>query len=459
MQLKGMRVMVCGAAVSGISAIRLLCRLGANVTVFDNNTLLTKDDITDRLGEKLDFRLFTGSLKDELLNDIELVIISPGVPCDAPDILRIKEKNIPIWGEIELAYRYCRGRIAAITGTNGKTTTTILTGKILKAFYPEVYVVGNIGSSFSDVVLETTDNSVIVLELSSFQLETILSFRPNACAILNITPDHLDRHHTMDEYIRMKERITMNQGPEDVCILNYEDPILRAMADRIKARTGVKLFSSKDIIDDGIYLDEDDIYYSSDGKTEQVCNINMLHVLGRHNHENIMAAVGLAKALAVPMELIRKTVQNFKGVEHRIEYVGSIQGVEYYNDSKGTNPDASIKAIQAMKAPTVLIAGGYDKHLAFDSWVKAFGGKIKLLVLIGQTRGKIARTAKRHGFTNIIMADSLKEAVKISALNALPGDAVLLSPACASWGMFESYEQRGRLFKEYVNELIKIYEQ
>lgn len=459
MQLKGMKVMVYGAAVSGISAVRLLCRLGAYVTVFDNNTHLTKEDIIDKLTEKPDIRLLTGRLRDELINETELVIISPGVPCDAPDILKIKEKNIPIWGEIELAYRYSKGRIAAITGTNGKTTTTMLTGKILKSFYPEVFVVGNIGNSFSDVALETTENSVIVLELSSFQLETVHSFKPNACAILNITPDHLDRHHTMDEYIAMKERITLNQGPEEQCILNHEDPILRKLADRVKERTEVVFFSAKEILDKGLYLDEDEIYYCMDGRTEQLCNINMLHVLGRHNHENIMAAAALAKALGVPAEYIRKTVQNFKGVEHRIEYVGAIQGVEYYNDSKGTNPEASIKAIQAMKAPTVLIAGGYDKQLSFDNWVKAFEGKIKLLILIGQTRNKIARTAKRHGFSNIIMAGSLKEAVEISAINSLPGDAVLLSPACASWGMFENYEERGRLFKKYVKELMDKYEQ
>lgn len=458
MRLGGMKVMVYGAAVSGISATRLLCRLGADVTLFDNNTSLTKDDIIDRLGENIDFRMQTGKLTDELLAWPQLLIISPGVPTDSPDILRLKDRNIPIWGEIELAYRVCRGRIAAITGTNGKTTTTILTGKIMKSYYPEVYVVGNIGTSFSDIALDTTDNSVIVLELSSFQLETIHKFRPNVCAILNITPDHLNRHHTMEEYMAMKERITQNQTQDDLCILNHEDPILRSMAQRIKNKTRVMFFSAKKELDEGLFLEDDDIYYSTSGRVEHVCNVNMLHVIGQHNYENIMAAAAISASLGVPMEIIKKTVQNFKGVEHRIEYVGTINGVEYYNDSKGTNPEASIKAIQAMRAPTLLIAGGYDKHLSFDAWIEAFDGKIKLLVLIGQTKNKIARAAKRHGFTNIILADNLKEAVMICAQNAADGDAVLLSPACASWDMFDSFEQRGRLFKKYVRDLLGDYE-
>lgn len=453
MQAAGKRVMVYGAAVSGVSAARLLCRLGADVVLFDNNTALSKDDITDRLGENLNFRFITGHMQEDLLNWVQLVVVSPGVSLDCPDMLRIKAAGIPIWGEIELAFRNCRGRIAAITGTNGKTTTTLLTGKILKSFYPEVFVVGNIGTSFSDIALETTENSVIVLELSSFQLETIHNFRPDACAILNITPDHLDRHHTMDEYIRMKERISLNQGSNDLCILNYEDPVLRDMADRIRQRTRVMFFSSKRELEDGLFLEDEQIYCSAGKDLQQLCNVNMLHVIGRHNHENVMAAAGLGLAMGVPIDTVRKTVLNFKGVPHRIEYVAAVNGVDYFNDSKGTNPEASIRAIQAMKAPTLLIAGGYDKHLSFDGWVRAFEGKIRLLILMGQSKSKIAKAAKKAGFNNIIFADDLKEAVVISYLYAQPGDAVLLSPACASWDMFDNFEQRGNLFKKYVMEL------
>lgn len=451
MQLEGKKVMVYGAAVSGISATRLLQRLGAEVILFDSDTNLTKEDFIDKFDTSNRFRLITGALPDDILDIIELLVISPGVPLDSPDVMRIKERNIPIWGEVELAYRYAKGKIIGITGTNGKTTTTILTGKIMKAYFPEVYVVGNIGNSFSDIALDTTDRTVTVIELSSFQLETIHDFKPDICTILNITPDHLDRHHTMDEYIAMKERITKNQTESEVCILNYDDKILKDMAKRIKSR--LVFFSSHNYLKEGLFLEENEILYSKPNEVQFICNVNGLHIIGRHNYENVMAAVAIATAVGVPMEVIRKTVLNFKGVEHRIEYVETINGVTYYNDSKGTNPDASIKAIQAMSTPTILIAGGYDKKASFDSWVASFDGKIKYLVLIGQTKRLIARTARKHGFCNILMASDLKEAVRISSVKANPGDAVLLSPACASWGMFTDFEERGRLFKEYVREL------
>lgn len=452
MQLNDKRVMVYGAARSGISSVSLLQKLGAFVILYDSNKNLLPSDFTERFHTEDQFLLVTGELPEEFLDTVELVIISPGVPCDVPDVIRIKEKNIPIWGEIELAYRYTKGRIIGITGTNGKTTTTTLVGKIMKSYFPEVYVVGNIGNSYTDIALNTTENAIIVIELSSFQLETIHTFKPEVSTILNITPDHLDRHHTMEEYISMKERIALNQTMSEVCILNYEDEILRDMAGRLN--TKVIFFSSKRVLEEGLSLDEDDIYFSYENKRQFICNVDELHILGRHNYENIMAAVGIAIRMGVPMEDIRRTILNFKAVEHRIEYVETINGVTYYNDSKGTNPDASIKAIQAMKYPTILIAGGYDKKVSFNSWVEAFGDKVKYLVLLGQTKKQIAKTAKRYGFKNITMVEDLKEAVQVSAALAEPGDVVLLSPACASWGMFRDFEQRGNLFKEYVREML-----
>lgn len=451
MQLEGKKVMVYGAAKSGISATRLLQRLGAFVILFDSNVTITKFDFANQFDTEDKFILVTGSLSEDIINSVDLLVISPGVPCDHPDIIRMKEKKIPIWGEIELAFRYTKGKIIGITGTNGKTTTTTLVGKLMKSYFPVVFVVGNIGDTYTDIALDTTDETVTVIELSSFQLETIHSFKPNVSTILNITPDHLDRHHRMEEYIAMKERIAMNQTTNELCILNYEDETLRTMADRLK--TKVLFFSSKRELEEGLYLEEDEIFYSSAGEKKLICDVNNLHVIGRHNHENVMAAVGIALYMGIPLEHIRKTLFNFKGVEHRIEYVETIQGVTYYNDSKGTNPDASIKAIQAMKNPTVLIAGGYDKKVSFVPWLQAFQGKVKCLVLIGQTKKKIAKEAKRQGFHNVILADSLEEAVKISASQAKHGDNVLLSPACASWGMFDNFEQRGNLFKQYVRSM------
>ena len=452
MQLTDKKVLVFGAGKSGISASSLLQKLEAFVILFDSNTTITKEDFEDKLDINYRFRMITGAISEEVLNTLDLTVISPGVSLEHPEALKIKNRSIPIWGEIELAYRYSRGKTIGITGTNGKTTTTTLIGKLMKSFFEETYVVGNIGNAYSDIALNTTDKSVAVIEVSSFQLETIHRFRPDISLILNITPDHMDRHHTMKGYIAVKERITMNQTDGELCILNYEDEILRTMAERVHAK--VLFFSSRRRLEEGMYLEADEIYYSHNNSVQYLCSINDLHVLGRHNYENIMAAAAVAINMGLSVEEIRKVILNFKAVEHRIEYVETIRGVAYYNDSKGTNPDASMKAIYAMKHPVILIAGGYDKKVSFDSWVDAFDHKVKCLILIGNTRKQIAKTAKQHGFHHIIMADSLQEAVRLSAEESVPGDVVLLSPACASWGMFENFEQRGNQFKKFVREMM-----
>jgi len=257
----------------------------------------------------------------------------------------------------------------------------------------------------------------------------------------------------MDNYIRLKKEIAKNQNMEDLCILNYEDSNARKISVQINTR--ILYFSSERPLKNGLYLDEDYIVYSQEGYTEKICNVNELQILGRHNYENVMAGVGIAIEMGIPIQVIRKAITSFKGVEKRSEYVDTIDGVRYYNDSKGTNPDAAIKAVKAMNRPTILIGGGYDKKVFFDEWIKSFDGKIKTLVLLGQTAEKIAETAKKYGFNDIVMVKDLREAVLVSAQIAKDGDAVLLSPACASWDMFKNYEQRGTLFKEYVKELRK----
>ncbi len=453
MQLKGKKVLVFGAGKSGVSAIKLLQKQEVDILLYDSNPNLTKKDFQDQFDIEHNFTLITGELEQTVIDGIDLMVISPGVALDHPDVERIIAKGIPVWGEIELAYLIAKGKIIGITGTNGKTTTTTLVGEIMKTFFDEVYVVGNIGNPYTEVALKTTEKAVSVIELSSFQLETIHEFKPDVSAILNITPDHLNRHHTMENYIAAKENVARNQTENEVCVLNYEDEILREMGKRLK--TKVLFYSSTTRLSDGLYLEGEEIWYSRDGKREPVCNINELKIFGKHNYENVMAAAGMALSIGVPMERIHTALVNFHAVEHRIEFVETINGVTYYNDSKGTNPDASIKAIQAMRTPTIVIGGGYDKKVPFDEWIEAFGNKVKYLVLLGQTREQIAETARRHGFHDIIMVEDLKEAVKVSAEKAVPGDSVLLSPACASWGMFENYEQRGRLFKEYVRELIR----
>lgn len=453
MQLKDKKVLVFGAAKSGISATRLLQKQGASVTLYDGNADLKIEDFNNEFDIKKQFTAMFGEFNESLIGITELLVISPGIAIDHPIVEKFRMKGVPVWGEIELAYQFSRGKIIGITGTNGKTTTTALVGEIMKTYFSEVYVVGNIGNPYTDIAMEATDQAVSVIELSSFQLETIHEFKPEISAILNITPDHLNRHHTMENYIKMKENVATNQTMSELCVLNYEDKILRDLADRLHTR--VMFFSSATKLENGLFLSNEDIFYAIDGINQLVCNVNELQILGTHSYENVMAAVGIAITMGIPMNMIKKAIASFQAVEHRIEYVETIRGVTYYNDSKGTNPDASIKAVQAMKSPTIVIGGGYDKNSEFDEWIEAFDGKVQYLVLLGQTREKIASTAIKHGFTNIIMVDSLRDAVRVSAEKANDGDAVLLSPACASWGMFENFEQRGRLFKEYVREMLK----
>lgn len=296
-----------------------------------------------------------------------------------------------------------------------------------------------------------TEDTVTVAEISSFQLETIHSFAPEVSAILNITPDHLNRHHTMDCYIRTKEDITKNQGADAVCVLNYEDETLRRFAQSCPA--SVVFFSSARRLDDGFYLEDGTIWRSVCAEAVPVIAVDELKLLGRHNYENVMAACAMAEACSVPMERIREVLRRFTAVEHRIEYVTEKRGVQFYNDSKGTNPDAAIQGIRAMNRPTLLIGGGYDKQSEYDAWIEAFDGKVKKLVLIGETAPHIEACAHRHGFLETVCLDSLEEAVEYCYGHAASGDAVLLSPACASWGMFANYEERGRRFKEIVHSL------
>lgn len=451
MRLKDKKVLVFGAGKSGISAARLLQKVGAIVILFDGNKELDIRAFEDKLDIDTNFKVYFGSFPMNKLEEIDLLVLSPGIDINNPFVEAVKEKGIPVWGEIELAYRYSKGSIIGITGTNGKTTTTSLVGEIMKAYYKQIFVVGNIGIPYTDIALETTDESVTVIELSSFQLETVHNFRPDISAILNITPDHLNRHHNMENYIRLKKSIAKNQNKDNLCVLNYEDALTKKIGSQLDTR--VIYFSSKNILDSGLYLDKDNIIYKKDDKVTQICTINELQVLGKHSYENVMAAVGIGIEMGIPMELIHQAITHFKAVEHRIEYVDTINGVSYYNDSKGTNPDASIKAIEAMLNPTILIGGGYDKGSSFDDWVLSFKGKVKCLVLLGETREMIAATARNYGFNNIIMVEDLKEAVLVSRKNAEPGDTVLLSPACASWGMFDNYEQRGNMFKNYIRDM------
>lgn len=450
MEVAKKKVLVFGMGISGIGAAGLLEEQGAEVTLYDGNEKLEEEKIRGKLGAGSKAQIVIGAFPEELLDTLDIVVLSPGVPADLPIVEQMRERGILVTGEVELAYESGKGDVLAITGTNGKTTTTALLGEIMKNYQDDVFVVGNIGNPYTTEAGKMSGGSITVAEMSSFQLETIIDFRPRVSAILNFTPDHLNRHHTMEAYVSAKKNIARNQTEDDHCILNYEDRLTREFGENIRAQ--VLYFSSRRKLEKGIYLEDGRIIYRND-KVIEICDVKDLNILGLHNYENVMAAAAMALVYGIPADIVRKSVKAFKGVEHRIEYVTEKNGVAYYNDSKGTNPDAAIKGIQAMNRPTVLIGGGYDKDSVYTDWIRSFDGKVKRLILLGATKEKIASDARACGFHDFVFADTFDEAVLEASKAAKPGDAVLLSPACASWDMFPSYEVRGEKFKEIVNSL------
>ncbi len=457
-ELKDRRVIVVGTGKSGIGSAVLLEKNGALPVLYDQNDKTDKKAVKavlrEKLGKETKAEVYTGDFPKALVENAVLTVLSPGVPVDADFVVYMKEHGMHVWGEIELAYHFAKGSVIAITGTNGKTTTTSLVGQIMQAHYDSVYIVGNIGNPYTDAAPLMREDTVSVAEISSFQLETIEEFHPRVSAILNITPDHLNRHHTMENYVAAKEAVTINQTRADYCILNYENEYTRNFGDRCPAK--VVYFSSAQRLENGLYYEGEDIYLAVEGVPQRLLNVKTdMNLVGVCNIENVMAAIGISMSAGVPMETIVAAVKRFVAVEHRIEYVATKKGVVYYNDSKATNTDAAIQGIKAMDRPTILIGGGYDKDSTYDDWIRCFDGKVKKLVLIGQTREKIAACAVRCGFPkeDILFEDTFEAALEACVREAAAGDAVLLSPACASWGMFPNYEVRGTQFKEYVMNL------
>ncbi len=448
------KVFIAGTGKSGIAAAKMVLQMGGEVLLYNSSQNTNVQEVMAQFEQTDHIRIICGELRPVNLRGVHLAIVSPGIPLTADFITVLDRARVPVIGELELAYQASKGKLAAITGTNGKTTTTALVGEILKKHYSDVHVAGNIGEPFSAEALRTTEESATVVEVSSFMLETINEFKPHVSAILNITPDHLDRHKTMTNYIRCKKAIAINQTKDDYIVLNYSDPELRRFGKSKDLKPKVIWFSSqKKPEGNGLYLSDDCIFLRENGKEQVVIDVHELQLLGTHNYENVMAAVAVGLKMDVPLDKIREALKEFKAVEHRIEFVRERCKVRYYNDSKGTNPDAAIQALKAMPGPTILIAGGYDKHSEYDDWVKLFPGKVKKLVLLGETRDKIYECCKKYGFDEISYAEDMSEAVKACASFADEGDYVLLSPACASWGMFQNYEERGRIFKKCVEEL------
>ncbi|MCL2351439.1 MAG: UDP-N-acetylmuramoyl-L-alanine--D-glutamate ligase [Firmicutes bacterium] len=443
-------IIVCGMGRSGIASAKLLRRLGACVTLQDLDP-----EAAEKSGgaagelEKLGVKLYLGKNPDDIIGKFDMAVMSPGISVHLPFAEKAKELGVPVIGEIELAYTLCLCPIAGITGTNGKTTTTSLAGEIFTAYFPHTYVVGNIGTAFTDRVLGMEPDGWAVAEISSFQLETCVTFRPRISAVLNITPDHLDRHKTFENYAALKESIGKNQTSDDFMILNYDDEKCR----NIRTRAKIIFFSRLAELDEGVFLDGDFIRVRMNGFDERLADRRELNIVGNIGAENAMAAAAMAVCAGIPPERIKEPLLKFKAAAHRLEFVRELNGVRYYNDSKATNTDAAIKGLEAMDRPVVLIGGGYDKHCEFGDWVRLFKGKVKDLILIGEVADKIAETCRAYGFADFERANSLRNAVDTACGRARPGDCVLLSPACASWDMFDNYEQRGNLFKEFVRGL------
>jgi UDP-N-acetylmuramoylalanine--D-glutamate ligase len=450
MDIRDKKVLVIGLAVSGLQTVKALHGLGARVKVNDRkNEAELKEAISAIKGLNVDCVL--GGHPTELADWPDFAVISPGIPMDIPMVQRIKESGREVISEVELAYRLTATPIVAITGTNGKTTTTALTGEIFRRSGRSTHVAGNIGTPLIDAAIFSQPSDILVAEISSFQLEGIRDFKPKAAAVLNITPDHLDRHKTFDNYKALKARVFENQGPDDFAVLNADEPAAASLADGCRAR--VLYFSRKRIMDTGAFVEKGYIIIKRGKSSERICKASDLRILGDHNLENALAAAALAWSMEVPVKAIGDALKSFEGVEHRLEYVDTVNGVVYINDSKGTNPDASARAVKAMDRPIVLIAGGYDKGGDFDEFVEGFDDKVKGVVLLGATAEKLKRSCRRVGLNNIYMAKNMREAVEWAALMAEEGDTVLLSPACASWDMYKNFEERGKDFKEAVGML------
>jgi UDP-N-acetylmuramoylalanine--D-glutamate ligase len=453
MDIKGKKVLVIGLAVSGSQTVKALHSLGAQIKINDRKG---KEDLKEAIaglqGIKADFIL--GGHPLEIADWPDFAVISPGVPMDIPMVQRMKESGREVISEVELAYRLTSAPIVAVTGTNGKTTTTALTGEIFIRSGRNTHVVGNIGFPVIEVATSSRRSDILVAEISSFQLEGIRDFRPKAAAVLNITPDHLDRHKAFDRYADIKARIFENQKSGDIAVLNADDPVTASLADKCRAK--VLYFSRREIMDTGAFVEGEYIILKNGKTIERVCRTAQLRIPGEHNLENALAAVALAWSMDVPVNTIGDALKSFEGVEHRLEYVDTVNGVVFINDSKGTNPDASIKAIKAVDRPVVLIAGGYDKGGDFDGFAESFDGKVKGVVLLGATANKLKHSCQRIGLNNIYIVKNMQEAVERASLMAEEGDAVLLSPACASWDMYKNFEERGRDFKKAVGMLRRI---
>ena len=453
MDYENRKVLVVGMARSGIAAAQLLRANGALVTINDSKSETELGEALEVLkGLKLEWRL--GCPAEPLLEGQEVLVISPGISINAPFVQKAREMGIYVTGELEVAWQLSQGTLVAVTGTNGKTTTVSLLGEIFRNAGKVTHVVGNIGYPYSLAALVSKKEDICVCEVSSFQMETADTFHPHVGLLTNLTEDHLNRHGTMEVYAEMKMRMFARQTAEDYAVFNADDPALQGLARQVHSR--VLKFSRKREVREGAFVRNDEIIVRLNGEEKPVCRTDEVRIPGPHNLENALGAVCCAAVMQIPIPVIRHSLRTFRGVEHRIESVRVLDGVEYFNDSKGTNVDSTLKAVETMTRPTVLILGGYDKKVSFDALSREIQERrdtIRETVLIGQTAPQIEESLRRAGYDHILHAETLREAVLTCRQIAEDGWNVLLSPACASFDMFKDYEERGRVFKNIVREL------
>ncbi len=455
MEINERKALVLGAGRSGIAASRFLAERGATVVLHDKNEVESWTEATRSLKETHNVGLISGQIPSWLLDQIDLVVFSPGVPTNTIPARYVDRKDGEVIGEVELAFRFMKGRIVGITGSNGKTTTTTLIGELLTNAGIKTLVGGNIGTPLLDLAELTSEESWTVVELSSFQLETIVDFRPNVAICLNVTPNHLDRYDSFTDYAAAKHRIFMNQTSDDAAILNADDPITMDWASGLRAN--VSLFSAVKELDEGLFLRDGELVCRAGGKEKVLTTREEIFLRGLHNVENVLAAFAAGLACGASPESMRETVTNFMGVEHRIEFVAEHNGVSFYNDSKATSVDATLKALEALSdgdGKTILVMGGRGKHAPYTPLIPLIKQSVRALVVIGEDGNNIAR--QLDGSAPIMRADSMEHAVAVSAEAAKPGDSVLLAPACASFDMFKSFEERGKAFKRAVAHLTSV---
>ncbi|HEX8287992.1 MAG TPA: UDP-N-acetylmuramoyl-L-alanine--D-glutamate ligase [Pyrinomonadaceae bacterium] len=452
MLLEGRKTLVLGAGKSGIASAKFLSARGAVVALHDKKAIENWSEEARSLKEKHNIGLIDGQIPSWLLDQIDLVVISPGVPTNSIPARYVDRKDGEVIGEVELAYRFLIGRIVGITGSNGKTTTTTLIGELLKNSGIETQVGGNIGTPLTTLTETSTENGWTVCELSSFQLETIKEFHPSVGICLNVTPNHLDRYNFFSDYAAAKHRLFMNQTADDVAILNADNEITASWANGLKAN--VVLFSVKKELEEGLFLRGRDLVCRANGKEKILTTRDEIFLRGLHNVENVLASLAAGLACGASPDSMRETVANFKGVEHRIEFVAEIEGVKFYNDSKATSVDAALKALEALSesdGKTILILGGRGKNAPYAPLADLIEKSVSVIITIGEDAENIENQLKNSA--QIVRADSMADAVKKGFEAAESGDSVLLAPACASFDMFSSFEERGKVYKNSVLEI------